>query len=124
MSNPKQSKEAVRERLLAKLDDIIEGDSEKTSDRLRAIETYGREFGLFIEQRKVSIDVQTVVKHLTDGQLNQYAITAESGDFIDVESAEGPRGVDRIARPCVAVSNGLGGGAGDVEGDDGIDEEG
>lgn len=68
MPNPR-AKETVREKLLGHLESILEDDEVRTGDKLKAIELFGREFGIFVEQKKINIDVNTVVKHLSDGQL-------------------------------------------------------
>lgn len=101
----KRTKTIIREQLLERLESIMDGDGEKTSDRLKAIELEGREFGLFAENKKLQIDVNTIVKHFTNTQLasisqggsgheyDQLAIGPASGidseeDIIDIEPSD------------------------------------
>lgn len=88
MTRPsKQSKDVVKDRLLDKLDEVMEAPTTSVRDVLKAIELYGKEFGLFIEQRNIKIDVNTVVRQLSDRQLK--TLSGEVGsdsDVIDVQS--------------------------------------
>lgn len=85
-----RTKESVKEKLLDALEDIIDDVETKTASRIRAIEVFGREFGVFIEQKRVQVDVNTVVRHLTEGQLkaitNGNGFSNEKGEpYIDVD---------------------------------------
>lgn len=62
-------KDAVRKRLLKFLDDVIDNPDMTVKEKLRAVELMGKEFGLFIEQKNVKIDINTLVRHFTTPQL-------------------------------------------------------
>ncbi len=64
-----RSKEAVRENLLDHLSTIIDNPETSVRDKLKAIEITGREFGLFVERKQINVDINTIVRQLTDGQL-------------------------------------------------------
>lgn len=82
----KHSKEFVKDRLLTKLDEVIDNEMASTRDVLKAIELYGKEFGLFVEQRNIKIDVNTVVRQLSDKHLKALVGEVDSDrDVIDVQ---------------------------------------
>lgn len=97
MPNPNRTKDTVREKLLGYLEAILDDEEVRTGDKIKAIELFGREFNIFVEQKKINIDVNTVVKHLSDSQLTTLMgethgkfITAGNDDVIDVESSSIP----------------------------------
>lgn len=141
MARKSRSKSDAREYLLGKLEDIIENESEKTTDRVKAITLYGQEHGLFVEQKNIKFDVSTIVRHFTDGQLAGLAggtalTNGTDAHVIDVEylpSAElhplNNRGADDPHQPRDLMGagsrdeagggedNGLAGGSPEADGD-------
>jgi hypothetical protein len=81
MAATKRNKDDIRDKLLSKLEKIIDDPEMSMKDVLKAIELIGKEFGLFAEQRNVKIDVNTVVRNFTDQQLR--SITGQGGDSVD-----------------------------------------
>ena len=64
-----KKREAVRDFLLKFLEDTISNPDVPVKDRIKATEVMGREYGMFAEQKKVQVDVSSIVRHFTDGQL-------------------------------------------------------
>jgi hypothetical protein len=88
------TKKEVKDRLLSFLDEIIDDPELTVKDKLKAVEMMGKEFGLFAEQKNVKIDVNSVVRHFTTGQLSgligegnvlKTADTLPPGDTIDID---------------------------------------
>ena len=88
----RRSKAEVREYLLSKLESIIESSDEKTSDRLKAIGQMGTEFGLFVEQKNIKVDVSSIVRHFTDGQISTL-LQDGKGDVLDAEIIHSDEGI-------------------------------
>ncbi len=118
----RRSKDEVRDRLIGKLDAIIDDPEMSVKDILKAIELVGKEYGLFIETKNVKIDVNTVVRQFTDQQLRTLAGNSnemvDAGGIIDlqpgisvltsVDDAEGRGGVEAVgSEDGVAMDQGL-----------------
>ncbi len=88
MPRQTRSKEQVKDTLLTELDNIISDPEVGVSVKLKAIELMGREFGLFVTQSKVNVDVNTVVRHLTDQQLTLLSVQTvqPESEVIEIES--------------------------------------
>lgn len=112
------SKKEVKDRLMTFLDEVIDDPELTIKDKLKAVEMMGKEFGLFAEQKNVKIDVNSVVRHFTTGQLAsliggndvpQMVDALPAGDIVDIDAVRVSGGVGNDVR---TIGNGRSSGDG------------